>query len=80
MTDIYDRATEKEEQHREQALKHQRDKAALGDTRYWRDISAKWCATPVCGERIPDARRKAIPGVKLCRECQEKIEKYGRVV
>ncbi|WP_373357080.1 DksA/TraR family C4-type zinc finger protein [Pseudoroseicyclus sp. CXY001] len=23
-----------------------------------------------CGEEIPEARRKAIPGVKLCVECQ----------
>jgi phage/conjugal plasmid C-4 type zinc finger TraR family protein len=24
-----------------------------------------------CDEPIPEARRRAIPGVKLCRDCQE---------
>ncbi|HEU0283264.1 MAG TPA: TraR/DksA C4-type zinc finger protein [Gallionella sp.] len=33
--------------------------------------SAKWCAAPGCGDRIPDARRKAVPGVQFCVECQE---------
>ncbi|PIQ65048.1 MAG: hypothetical protein COV97_06100, partial [Zetaproteobacteria bacterium CG11_big_fil_rev_8_21_14_0_20_59_439] len=32
--------------------------------------SAKWCTAPGCGQRIPDARRKAVPGVQLCIECQ----------
>lgn len=29
-----------------------------------------------CEEPIPDARRKAIPGVRLCIECQMELEKY----
>ena len=33
--------------------------------------SAKWCAAPGCGRRIPEARRRAVPGVQLCIECQE---------
>ena len=28
-----------------------------------------------CGEVIPDARRKAIPGVRLCVRCQSELEK-----
>ena len=28
-----------------------------------------------CEETIPKARRKAIPGVRLCVSCQEKLEK-----
>ena len=31
--------------------------------------SARECAE--CGEPIPEARRSAIPGVKLCIECQK---------
>jgi phage/conjugal plasmid C-4 type zinc finger TraR family protein len=27
-----------------------------------------------CGNVIPDARRKAIPGVRLCIRCQSKLE------
>ena len=28
-----------------------------------------------CGEEIPEARRKALPGVRLCIECQEEADK-----
>jgi len=28
-----------------------------------------------CGEPIPEARRKAIPGVRLCVECQSELDK-----
>ena len=28
-----------------------------------------------CGEPIPEARRKAVPGVRLCIKCQEKWDK-----
>ncbi|MDO8414142.1 MAG: TraR/DksA C4-type zinc finger protein [Gallionellaceae bacterium] len=34
--------------------------------------SAKLCE---CGERIPAARRKAVPGVQTCIECQALNEK-----
>ena len=29
-----------------------------------------------CEEAIPEARRKAIPGVRLCVRCQEELEKH----
>lgn len=80
MTDIYDQATEAEEQYRAQALADQaaRMPAPAGD---WREASAKWCEAPGCGARIPDERRRAVPGVKFCVECQvmnEKQERCGR--
>jgi phage/conjugal plasmid C-4 type zinc finger TraR family protein len=28
-----------------------------------------------CGARIPEARREAIPGVRLCLACQEEADK-----
>ena len=28
-----------------------------------------------CGEAIPEARRKAVPGVRLCIGCQETVDK-----
>jgi len=28
-----------------------------------------------CGAAIPDVRRKAIPGVRLCVDCQAELEK-----
>lgn len=27
-----------------------------------------------CGAMIPDARRKAVPGVRLCVKCQSKLD------
>lgn len=29
-----------------------------------------------CGNAIPDLRRKAIPGVRLCVSCQSALEKH----
>lgn len=29
----------------------------------------------ICGEPIPAARRQAVPGVRLCIECQEDMER-----
>jgi phage/conjugal plasmid C-4 type zinc finger TraR family protein len=29
----------------------------------------------ICGEPIPEARRQAVPGVRLCIECQEDMER-----
>lgn len=31
-----------------------------------------------CGDKIPDARREALPGVRLCIECQEDMDKLSR--
>ena len=28
-----------------------------------------------CGQAIPEARQKAIPGVRLCRDCQEEQDR-----
>lgn len=44
----------------------------------WQAASAKWCAAPGCGERIPDARRRAIPGVQRCVDCQAALDKRLR--
>lgn len=32
------------------------------------------CDCDRCGETIPQARRVALPGVRLCRDCAEAIE------
>lgn len=36
------------------------------------DTSLKFCAE--CGEPIPEARRLAVPGCRLCIECQTERE------
>lgn len=71
--DLYDEATKAEEQHRAIALAEQAAKApaAAGN---WRKLGAKWCEGVGCGERIPDERRRAVPGVKLCVACQQRNE------
>lgn len=70
MTDVFDRAQEREEQMRQDALARQARQAQTeaGD-------SALICA--VCEEPIPEERRQAVPGVRTCIECQADIERYG---
>lgn len=68
MTDVFDRATEREEQQRE---------AALAEARYRREQerarpAEKRCR--VCEALIPVARRRAVPGVQTCIDCQRDIE------
>lgn len=36
--------------------------------------SAEFCEE--CGEDIPEARRKLVPGVQLCVYCQERLERF----
>lgn len=31
-----------------------------------------------CGEEIPEARRKALPGVRLCISCQEEFDRQHK--
>jgi phage/conjugal plasmid C-4 type zinc finger TraR family protein len=31
-----------------------------------------------CGESIPEARREALPGVRLCIKCQQEADKEAR--
>lgn len=33
-----------------------------------------------CGREIPDARRKAVPGVRLCVACQAEHDKHRKAV
>lgn len=33
-----------------------------------------------CGDEIPEARRQAIPGVRLCVTCQEEVDKEQKTV
>jgi len=37
--------------------------------------SLKQCAE--CGESIPEARRKALPGVRLCLDCQQELDEQA---
>ncbi|MCC7082178.1 MAG: TraR/DksA family transcriptional regulator [Burkholderiales bacterium] len=69
--DLVDRAQLAEAMHRDTALaSHARQRPAAA--------SATHCEEPRCGIRIPEARRRAIPGVQRCVECQARIERAGR--
>ncbi|MEC5341109.1 DksA/TraR family C4-type zinc finger protein [Brenneria populi] len=48
------------------AIAHARSQLANGE-------SAHYCDE--CGATIPEARRKALPGVRYCIDCQEKLDK-----
>ena len=50
----------------EDAVKHARDQLPRGE-------SLENCAE--CGNAIPQARREAIPGVRLCVACQAEQDK-----
>lgn len=54
------------------------DEAARARAALPKGESLKFCAE--CGEAIPEARRKALPGVKLCVACQEEIDRSAQRV
>ena len=64
MADVIDQAQAAEELYREKALK--------GALKRSKDQSAEACVR--CGGTIPEARRVAVPGVRLCISCQEDAE------
>ena len=43
-----------------------------------RGESRRFCEA--CGEEIPPARRKALPGVRLCVVCQEEADREQQAV
>lgn len=73
MTDPIDRGCEREDELRSDAIAEQRRRAGL-EGKTVAD-SAETCAA--CGETLPDARRRALPGVQTCIDCQTEIERAG---
>ncbi len=78
MTDVFDRAAQRELQLREDAIREQGLRAHLGDPAQWRALSAYHCMADGCGVEIPEARRKALPGVQNCVDCQQQLERRGK--
>ena len=64
MADDTDRATQREEEQRSDALARVARKRLTGE-------SATHCQGWHCGEPIPQARREALPGVQLCIDCAQ---------
>ncbi|HEU6436543.1 MAG TPA: TraR/DksA family transcriptional regulator [Nitratidesulfovibrio sp.] len=70
--DIFDQAQELERLEREAALSRARNASAqANEGPEWIDGVA--CCRE-CGEPIPPARLAAVPGVGLCKACQEEME------
>lgn len=70
MTDVFDRAQARDAQMLEDALVEQSRRAGLaGKTIH---DSARKCR--VCDKVIPDARRRALPGVQTCVTCQAELD------
>ena len=70
MTDIYERAAEREEEIRTDALAHQVRRAGLAG----KTIADSALERAICDGPIPEARRQAIPGVQTCFDCQFDLE------
>ena len=49
------------------------DEAARARARLPKGQSLRLCR--LCGEEIPEARRRALPGVSLCLTCQEEEDR-----
>lgn len=75
MTDVFDRASDLEEQQRQDALQAQARRAGL-DGKTVED-SATHCGA--CGHLIPIARRRAVPGVQTCVSCQADLERTPHI-
>lgn len=73
--DFADYGADAEELFRQQALATQKALARLVNRPAGE--SAKWCEGPACGARIPEARRRAVPGARFCVECQQIEEQKG---
>jgi phage/conjugal plasmid C-4 type zinc finger TraR family protein len=64
--DQFDQAQELDAHYRQQALETQRKNRPQGESR-------THCLD--CGRKIPDARRRAVPGCQHCIGCAEELER-----
>lgn len=71
MADEIDRAQEREEQQRADALAEQARRSQTDG------VEHEFCTE--CEDPIPPARRVALPGVELCVECAERIERANKL-
>ncbi len=76
MPDDIDRAQQREEELRGDALAEHLRRHPPADPGQWQTLSARWCDR--CAARIPDRRRRAVPGVQLCAECAAAAEQQQK--
>ena len=66
--DFADHAAEREAIHRQESLARARSYQNAG-------ISRLFCLA--CGEPIPEARRRAVPGAQYCIQCQTEQDHHA---
>lgn len=49
---------------------------ARARSRFHGGVSLEFCEE--CEEPIPEARRRVVPGVRLCVQCQEEVDQEAR--
>ncbi|EBT4615435.1 TraR/DksA family transcriptional regulator [Salmonella enterica] len=69
MADEIDQAQENYESYLESLIEKKRFRASSSESLYY-------CR--LCGERIPEKRRKILPGVEICFYCQSEKEHRQR--
>lgn len=74
MTDVCDRAAEREESFRNAALAAQKHR--ISASRPVPENEVGHCR--LCGEPIPVARRRALLGVATCVDCQTRLERSAK--
>lgn len=70
MTDVFDRASAREDEFREDALEEEARHDPCRGKSYL--DSARNCR--ICDEPIAEGRRRAVPGVQTCFDCQTDLE------
>ena len=79
MADLADLARDREEAERAAAITRTRQRLAEMRGRSGAALDADGATVCTrCGDDIEDARRRLLPGVHRCAECQAEIEKQGR--
>jgi phage/conjugal plasmid C-4 type zinc finger TraR family protein len=76
MADEIDRAQQREEELRGDAIAEHLRRHPPADPSQWDALSQRWCEA--CAARIPDKRRRAVPGVRLCAKCASAAEQQER--
>lgn len=75
MTDVFDRASEREEADRAQALAAQAQRGGFAG----KTVADSASECRICDEPIPELRRQRLPGVQTCVECQKELERVARL-
>lgn len=74
MTDIFELATKREEEFRDDALKEQQRQAEGHGINAGKTVDDSAMICRICAADIPQGRRLAVPGVETCISCETDLE------